>query len=398
MVTFDNAVEVQKCAAVSKKIELILRIITDDRGSQCRLSSKFGAPRYKWRPLLAAAKQHGLQVVGVSFHVGSGCRDASRYEMALRDAKEIFEMAEKEFGMKMKIIDIGGGFPGETHSMWNPAVELDEEEEKEENEGKELSSDDEADEGRFMFFTEIAEQVAPVIDLLFPEESGVRVIGEPGRYFVAASATLCCSVVSARSNELDISFEPEPIDDKMAASALNDLSREATEELIHQRSQSLNQAGMDDMVFSTIQEELVDYSKLFASQQLAQQEVDVYNDTLDLYQEGFQSATDLLGPPDEEQMKRMLHTVEGMSYPLVSSTRSGDEDQADSSALITLAAAGEAAVNGVVLQAVADSSPLQDDFAYYINDGVYGGKHEKNMFLMFTAVFSDFSIFSSSIQ
>ena len=80
MVTFDNVAEVQKCASISKNIQLILRIITDDRGSQCRLSSKFGAPQNMWRPLLAAAKKHGLQVVGVSFHVGSGCRNAVRYE------------------------------------------------------------------------------------------------------------------------------------------------------------------------------------------------------------------------------------------------------------------------------------------------------------------------------
>ena len=39
-VTFDNVSEVVKCARVSRNIELILRIVTDDRGSQCRLSSK----------------------------------------------------------------------------------------------------------------------------------------------------------------------------------------------------------------------------------------------------------------------------------------------------------------------------------------------------------------------
>jgi len=109
MMTFDNTAEIEKCASISKKIELVLRIITDDRGSQCRLSSKFGAPPIKWRPLLASAKKHGMQVVGVSFHVGSGCRDASRYEAALKDSKTIFDMAEKDFGMKMRILDIGGG-------------------------------------------------------------------------------------------------------------------------------------------------------------------------------------------------------------------------------------------------------------------------------------------------
>ena len=120
LMTFDNVAEIHKCAAVSKKIQLIMRIITDDSGSQCRLSSKFGAPPQHWSTLLSEAKKCGLDVVGVSFHVGSGCRDATRYEMALKDCKELFDMAKKEFGFDMKLLDIGGGFPGETHSLWSP--------------------------------------------------------------------------------------------------------------------------------------------------------------------------------------------------------------------------------------------------------------------------------------
>lgn len=120
MMTFDNVAEIQKCASVSKKIQLIMRIITDDSGSQCRLSSKFGAPPQHWPILLAEAKRCGLDVVGVSFHVGSGCRDATRYEMALRDCKNLFEMAKRDYGFEMTLLDIGGGFPGETHSLWNP--------------------------------------------------------------------------------------------------------------------------------------------------------------------------------------------------------------------------------------------------------------------------------------
>jgi ornithine decarboxylase len=83
----------------------------------------------------------------------------------------------------------------------------------------------------------------------------------------------------------------------------------------------------------------------------------------------------------------MTHTVEGM--------QAGDDDASAISARrsragscdvskmsdgnpglgipFVLAAAGEAAVSGFVRQAIADSvQPLQDDFAYYINDGVYG--------------------------
>lgn len=135
-------------------------------------------------------------------------------------------------------------------------------------------------------------------------------IAEPGRYFVAACATLCCSVVSARSNEMDSSFEPEPINDRDAARELHELSREEGNELIRHRApsrgRSLGQVETDK-VFTAIQEELADYSMLFASQMLAQQEFDVYNDPLDLYKEGFESACDLLGPPTEEQIHRKHH-------------------------------------------------------------------------------------------
>jgi diaminopimelate decarboxylase len=371
MVTFDNVTEVEKCAAVSSKIELILRIITDDRGSQCRLSSKFGAPRHKWRPLLAAAKRCGLNVAGVSFHVGSGCRDATRYALALKDAREIFDMAEREYGMKMKILDIGGGFPGETHSIWNPAVEIDDEDNYE---GK-PKEDDEAD--RFMFFKEIAEQVGPIVDRLFPVDSGVKIIAEPGRYFVAAAATLCTNIVAIRSNQVDSSFAPEPINDAEAAAVLDDMTREEEKALVlHRRESSAGgvNSSENDQLYQSITDTIEDYSKLFASQMLAQQEIDVYTDNLDLYKEGLESAFDQLGPPDAEQMKSTLHTVEGMTYPLVAEASANSEADApqESSALLTLAAAGEAAVNGVMLQAVADSAPLQDDYAYYINDGVYG--------------------------
>lgn len=118
---------------------------------------------------------------------------------------------------------------------------------------------------------------------------------------------------------------------------------------------------------------MADYSALYARQTLSQQEADVYNDTIDLFKEGIETARDLLGPPDERQMHRRHHTVEGLNYPLVAELQEDDEHPNEHpSAFISLAAAGEAAVQGVVIQAVADSAPLQDDYAYYINDGVYG--------------------------
>jgi len=365
-VTFDNATEVIKCASVSKHIQLILRIITDDRGSICRFSTKFGAPRNKWKPLLALAKKYGLEVVGVSFHVGSGCRDASKYELALLDAKEIFQMAKRDFGFNMTILDIGGGFPGETHSIWNPSQTIDamkDEIEESKQEGKTTEGED--DNERLMFFTEIAESVAPLVDKHFPPH--IRVIAEPGRYFVAAACTLCCSIVAMRNNSLDTQFEPHVVEDSKVAKALDAMTRKDEQELINGNKTSMDMKQGN--ILSSLEDELAEYTSVLASQQLTQQEFDVYNDKLDLYEEGFETARDLLGPPEEDQLDTVHHTAEGMTAPIV---KAASFDGDSPAVFLALAAAGEAAMSGMVMQAVADTSQLQDEFAYYINDGVYG--------------------------
>ena len=217
-----------------------------------------------------------------------------------------------------------------------------------------------------MCFNEIAEQVAPAIDRIFPPSSGVRIIGEPGRYFVAASSTLCCSVTSCRNNQIDASFNPEAEDDKELADNLNDMSRKKERELVNSFSLSQGDAGT---IMNCIQDELEEYSKLYANQQLASQEVAMYNDSIDLYKEGYDTAIDMMGPPDENQREGLKPTVEGMNYSLVTGP---NEDGTDPSAFVALAGAGEAVFNGIVMQAIADSAPLQDDYTYYVNDGVYG--------------------------
>lgn len=171
LMTFDNVEEVRKCASVSTDIKLILRIVTDDSGSQCRLSTKYGAPRLKWRELLQAALDCELQVVGISFHVGSGCRDGEKYQLALQDVKELYDLAITEYGFDIHIIDIGGGFPGETHSLWNPAARdaapeqaFDVDDENEEKKGELVQ--DQPGSNRFMFFDEIASQVSPMLGTL----------------------------------------------------------------------------------------------------------------------------------------------------------------------------------------------------------------------------------------
>jgi diaminopimelate decarboxylase len=48
-----------------------------------------------------------------SFHVGSGCYDAEAYGAAVMSARTVFDMAQEQ-GFHFDLLDIGGGFPGQT--------------------------------------------------------------------------------------------------------------------------------------------------------------------------------------------------------------------------------------------------------------------------------------------
>lgn len=55
------------------------------------------------------------QMIGISFHVGSGCMDAPIYGKAIKIARKLFDFAEN-VGYEFKLLDIGGGFPGDTNT------------------------------------------------------------------------------------------------------------------------------------------------------------------------------------------------------------------------------------------------------------------------------------------
>ena len=47
-----------------------------------------------------------------SFHVGSGCYDATAFSAAVASARTVFDIG-KDVGFNMELLDIGGGFPGQ---------------------------------------------------------------------------------------------------------------------------------------------------------------------------------------------------------------------------------------------------------------------------------------------
>lgn len=54
-------------------------------------------------------------MVGISFHVGSGCADSPIYSKAILAAKKLFDFGET-VGYNFNLLDIGGGFPGDTNT------------------------------------------------------------------------------------------------------------------------------------------------------------------------------------------------------------------------------------------------------------------------------------------
>ena len=88
--TFDSIDELLKIKEIFPDAELILRILADDTSSQYSFQDKFGAPLNYVSQLFQTASKLGLNVVGVSFHIGSVASDPSLFTKAVRDARTVF--------------------------------------------------------------------------------------------------------------------------------------------------------------------------------------------------------------------------------------------------------------------------------------------------------------------
>lgn len=70
LATFDNADELDKIEKICPNMDLLLRIHVEDLGSKVALGTKFGAPMEVTGNLLRKARLLGLNILGVSFHIG----------------------------------------------------------------------------------------------------------------------------------------------------------------------------------------------------------------------------------------------------------------------------------------------------------------------------------------
>ncbi|XP_061115459.1 ornithine decarboxylase 1-like [Conger conger] len=102
---------IQKMTFDNEATRLVLRIAVDDTHSLFSMSKKFEAKLERCPALLKRAKKLGLDVIGVSFHVGGFCMTPVAYTKAITNARNVFDLAAK-IGYKMTLLDLGGGYPG----------------------------------------------------------------------------------------------------------------------------------------------------------------------------------------------------------------------------------------------------------------------------------------------
>lgn len=163
LLVVDSVNELLKIKLYHPYTDILVRIKVDDTGSECRFSDKFGLEEKEFPKLFNFAKNLELKIIGVSFHVGSNCKNAEQYYNAIKLAKHAFEIAET-YDYKLNVVNLGGGFT---------------------NKNEEL-------------LYKIKEQVDKAFEEFFPERDTLRIIAEPGRFFSEKSHILVVNVIGKK--------------------------------------------------------------------------------------------------------------------------------------------------------------------------------------------------------
>ncbi|XP_012230173.1 ornithine decarboxylase 1-like isoform X2 [Linepithema humile] len=144
--TVDSESELKKIKEYFPKAKIVIRIRCDAKNSPVSLGAKFGCDPCKEAVcLIQCAKDLDLNLHGFSFHVGTPCLEIDAYRRGIKMCERLIAIA-KTLGYKnVQLIDIGGGF----------------------------------------------ESLACVINGAIKDlDPTVRVISEPGRYYVGSNFTL----------------------------------------------------------------------------------------------------------------------------------------------------------------------------------------------------------------
>ncbi|XP_075535327.1 ornithine decarboxylase-like [Dermacentor variabilis] len=176
--TFDSVEELSKVEG--KNVRLLLRIHADETGSYYSFNKKFGCSFCDAKRVLHEARTRGCHVVGVSFHVGSAYEFPEIFRNTIEKAKAVFDLAES-MGIHMTVLNVGGGFPGGLRKVDK--------------------------------FIKVCENIRSATDLHFPASSGVKIISEPGQFFITSCYALVVQVIGKRHRDILVDGISQPHQD-----------------------------------------------------------------------------------------------------------------------------------------------------------------------------------------
>lgn len=159
----DNPDELGKFVRHRRRVRVLLRVAFRAADAVCDLSRKFGCSPEAVPELLALARRLGVEVVGLSFHVGSQTPTPAMHVRAIEACGALIREA-REAGHALSVLDIGGGFPAD---YLEPAMPIE-------------------------------EFAGPIRAALAALPPGLRLIAEPGRY-IASPAGTCVATVTGRA-------------------------------------------------------------------------------------------------------------------------------------------------------------------------------------------------------
>ena len=157
----DTVDELRKVFEVKRDAKLYLRVAAPNIGSDWPLSGKFGAGATEAKEIIGAAAALGADLAGITFHVGSQCRNPENWRVGIEKSRVLFDAMQK-LGLRPRLLDLGGGFPVR-HVKPIPSIES------------------------------IGALINDALKV-FPED--VQVIAEPGRYMVSDAGYFVCRVLA----------------------------------------------------------------------------------------------------------------------------------------------------------------------------------------------------------
>ena len=157
----DNAAELEKFVPYRDRVSLLLRLGFRSAHALVHLSKKFGCAPNDAIDLLTLGRHLGLNVNGLSLHVGSQCGSPEAHVDAINACRTIIERVHRASLARIEILDIGGGFPA-SYVAETPSIEV---------------------------------FCAPIRKALEGLPPDLRVTAEPGRYIAAPSIESITTVV-----------------------------------------------------------------------------------------------------------------------------------------------------------------------------------------------------------